>query len=487
MGSERLIESSRVSIGSEEGSLRLRIGPIVERAEAIADQVSRELPAHQGLAAAARGVARVAREARHVSQRLQRLLGFHRLPALFLLVALISLVVVIYRQFIHVSKISIAVSSRDAVGLRAHLNGRVQFKIVETPGSSASFDLLQCGKADVAFIQGGIPFAASGEPTPWLVRRIAGSELILFFLRERRSRSSIQRILTSTRDQGSHTLCQTFLACWGLNGHVTFTHDWRQLTEDEGAEIPGDIDAIFVVKDPLNPSLTGIPDRLRRTGFHLASPDIGAYALRLDYLKDAQIRPGFLDPAKMLPDKAVLTYSVATYLLANPHLRPRELAAVGQLAKQATDDYDFGGFDPTVSETSEILQGLEAAMGILVYIGLAFLALLGLDAYFYQRRFNELNSLVSLISMHQSTKDALHGSREHQARDVAYLRICSDLLGLISVITGYYAQENASLLYNRLLDVVNERAASLKINIQLKILHSSLDLPSLKELGQYPE
>ena len=36
-------------------------------------------------------------------------------------------------------------------------------------------------------------------------------------------------------------------------------------------------------------------------------------------------------------------------------------------------------------------------------------------------------------------------------RTSPYLSICSDLLGLISVISGYYAQENPSLLYGNLL------------------------------------
>ena len=54
-----------------------------------------------------------------------------------------------------------------------------------------------------------------------------------------------------------------------------------------------------------------------------------------------------------------------------------------------------------------MLQGLDSFLSILVYIGLAFLALLGLEAISYRRRFHELNTLISLISMHQSDKDVL--------------------------------------------------------------------------------
>jgi len=154
------------------------------------------------------------------------------------------------------------------------------------------------------------------------------------------------------------------------------------------------------------------------------------------------------------------------------------LAAAKHLLDQTSDVLGSAAFEPTLGTTFEFLQGLEASLGVIVYIGLAFLALLGLDSYFYRRRFNELNSLVSLISLHQSTKDALDGDPWQRAANVQYLRICSDLLSMISVITGYYTQENATLMYNRLLDVIHERAAGLKINIQLKILHAQIDLPS---------
>ena len=58
-----------------------------------------------------------------------------------------------------------------------------------------------------------------------------------------------------------------------------------------------------------------------------------------------------------------------------------------------------------------------------------------------------------------------------------YLSICSDLLGLVSVIGGYYSQENSSLLYSSLLDTIHERSNGMKLNIQSKIMHASIVLP----------
>jgi hypothetical protein len=44
------------------------------------------------------------------------------------------------------------------------------------------------------------------------------------------------------------------------------------------------------------------------------------------------------------------------------------------------------------------------------------------------------------------------------------------------VIGGYYSQENSSLLYSNLLDVIYERADRMKLNIQTKIMHASIAL-----------
>ncbi len=61
--------------------------------------------------------------------------------------------------------------------------------------------------------------------------------------------------------------------------------------------------------------------------------------------------------------------------------------------------------------------------------------------------------------------------------NLLYLATCSDLLGLISVISGYYAQENPSLLYSNLLEIIQRRCDGLKLNIQAKILHAAVPVP----------
>ena len=60
----------------------------------------------------------------------------------------------------------------------------------------------------------------------------------------------------------------------------------------------------------------------------------------------------------------------------------------------------------------------------------------------------------------------------------------STVVGLIAAITGYYTQENSSLLYNRLSDIIHERCDGLKINIQLKILQALIDMPPLDKANE---
>jgi hypothetical protein len=203
----------------------------------------------------------------------------------------------------------------------------------------------------------------------------------------------------------------------------------------------------------------------------------------LDYLRPLEIQPGDLCGEPPVPSQTVDTYSVSTYLVARRDLTPRLLASAAHLLDAEPYTLRDRGFEPTVGEASEVLQGAEAFLGILVYIGLAFLALLGIEVTTYRRRFHELNTLISLISMHQSEKDVLGLTDPDQRREnLLYLTICSDLLGLISVISGYYTQENSSLLYSNLLEIIHHRCSGLKLNIQTKILHAQIIVGGAAEM-----
>ena len=455
--------------------LRLEIDPVIQRAEHLAEHVERELPAHSGIIRAAQGVAQAAHEAKRVARALRRPWGLHRLPALFLAVALLLFGGWVYWNFLHVATLTIALPEEDAIQLRERTarSGRVRFQKRTTEGSREGAQLLLEGKVDLAFVQGGIPIA---EDLPRLQN--PRSEVVLYFVRNGIDHPvQVRKILTSAEGQGSHSVTQVFADLWKIADHVQFVYDWRKFSADPAYVIPADVDAVFVIKDLAEHQALNAAERLVAAGFRLASPDLGAHALALDYLQPTEIPRGYLSQDPPIPEQPVATYSVATYLVARRDLTPRRLAAAAHLLDKDANTLTQRGFEPTVGEAAEVLQGLDSFLSILVYIGLAFLALLGLEAVSYRRRFHELNTLISLISMHQSEKDVLGLTNDTRRREnLLYLSICSDLLGLISVIGGYYSQENSSLLYSSLLDTIHERSHGMKLNIQSKIMHASISL-----------
>ena len=467
--------TSKPSTETTHAPLKLEIDPVISTASAIARDIANKLPDHPGLQRTSREVAEAAVEAKLVSERLRQRFGWHRAPAIFLFLALSVLGLWIYWQYFHAAKLAVAVSVRDAVQLKQQLGRRVRIVPKETVGSSDSISLLKSGDADTAFIQGGVDF-----PDNFPRIQLSQSEVVLFYTRSHvQGLEEIRKILTSSENQGSHSLAKTFATTWGIHNQVAYVHDWRTLTDDANYVIAEDIDAVFVVKDPMSLKLQGITKRLADQGFSLQAPDIGAMSLRLEYLEEQIIRAGFLDPVAHLPKADVASYSVATYLVARAGLTHHQLGAAKTLIREpnAFPEAGAAGF----AEANEVAQGVEALLGIGVYIGLAFLALLGLDIVAYRKRFNELNTLVSLISIHQSSKDVVERQPEVRREHIAYLGYCSDLLGIVAVITGYYAQENSSLLYNRLVEIINDRCNGLKINIQLKILHSMIPMLDASE------
>ncbi|MCA9105887.1 MAG: hypothetical protein KDA83_10700 [Planctomycetales bacterium] len=456
-------------------AMRLRIEPVARRAVDIQQAVDRDLPNHQGLKRAAAGVAEAALEAERISSQLNRPWSLHRLPVWFLLFSLIVFGLWAYYEFFHVTTLRVGVPDRDAVALRRTLlNGgsNVKVRTVEVAGSSDSVEKLLTGDIDVGFIQGGVPI-----PDHLQRLELPRGEWMLIMTRGGKGIAQVRQVLTSTRNQGSHSVAVAFFDVLGTAKDVTYVHDWKSLTEDpESYEIPADVDCVFVVKDLSDlPTLQAI-DALEQAGFRLASSQLGARGQRLEFLKPTTMQVGYLRPDPPLPPAPLESAQVSTYIVAREGLTPKLLAATGHLLDAHGPSISESSFELDVTTTSEVLQGAEAVLSILVYIGLAFLTLLGLEVMTYRRRFNALNTLVSLISMHQSNKDVL-GIRDKQElqNNLLYLSTCSDLLGLVGVIAGYYAQENGSLLYNGLLSVVGERADALRLNIQIKIMHASIE------------
>lgn len=453
---------------------RLRIGPVIQNAEGVQKRIERELPSHPGLFNLAGGVVSSARDAERVAKDLRRVFGVHRLPAAFLGLALLLLAAWIYIQFFHTTTLRIAVADRDFQALKSQISNdkRLQFREETVSGSGEAVSTIMEKKYDLGFVQGGIeiPSVLPRLETPY-------PEVILWFVRpENHELSRVRKVLTSVNGSGSHVVAQSFIKAWKLENQVQYVHEWKRLTDEAGYAVPDDVDAVFVVKDPADPKTLDAVERLAQSGFLLAPIDIGVRATRLDYLTPHSVPAGFLNSVPLIPNESVATYQVKTYLVAREDMTPVMLARASHLLDGQTRSMTAGQYEPNLDSASELFQGVDAFLGIIINLILAFLALTGLEMMAYRKRFHELNSLISLISVHQSSKDVLGVTDPAVRRDhLLYLSLCSDLLGLVSMIGGYYSQENSSLLFSGLPEIIHQRCDGLKINIQLKILHATID------------
>jgi len=461
--------------------IRLEITPIVTQSEMLHERIRTELPNHPGLARLAWATARAAEEAARISSSLRRPWGWHRLPALFLGVALILLLWWCYSEFWRSTTLTVALPDRDAHRLREQIvaDRRVKFRLRTVSDSLESVREVDSGAVDLGYVQGGVDL-------PGDLPRVAAPdpEVILWFVRRNRSLDQVRVILTSTADAGSHIVARHVFHTWWPGRDLRYLHDWRRITEDDEFEIPNEADAVFVVKDPEDEKTLKAVSRLDAAGFQLTALELGARERRLEYLVPTRLPPGYLQALPPVPSAPTSTYHVTTWLVGRRGLSTARLHTAGELLHPTTPVLKTDGLTEGLSDASELLQGIEAFLGILINIGLAFLALLGWEMLAYRRQFHDLNSLISLISVHQSNKDVLGVTDPQTVREnLAYLSYCSDLLGLISMIAGYSTQENSSLMFNNLPEIIHSRCDGLKINIQLKILHATIPV-QLPEMFQ---
>jgi hypothetical protein len=112
---------------------------------------------------------------------------------------------------------------------------------------------------------------------------------------------------------------------------------------------------------------------------------------------------------------------------------------------------------PTFSSVAEFLQGSEAAINEVVFLGIAVVFFLTLENRLKRRQalkaIHVLRSMAHIIDMHQLTKDpeqvtgpmppgAPGGKRPLSPADlIRYLDYCSDLLALLSKIAALYVQQ----------------------------------------------
>ncbi len=145
--------------------------------------------------------------------------------------------------------------------------------------------------------------------------------------------------------------------------------------------------------------------------------------------------------------------------LARPHLPLRALAGIGIVTIIAIVISVAMNVkvQMTFSSIGEFLQGLDAAINEVVFIGIAAFFFVTLETRLKRRRaldaIRELRALAHIIDMHQLTKDPERITGlpavdtgtirrpQNPAELIRYLDNCSDLLALISKISALYVQD----------------------------------------------
>lgn len=144
--------------------------------------------------------------------------------------------------------------------------------------------------------------------------------------------------------------------------------------------------------------------------------------------------------------------------LAKPHLALRSLAGVGIAAILLIVVGVVRSIGPqlTASSVADFLQGLDAAVNEMVFIGVAVFFFMTIETRIKRRRalkaIHELRSIAHIIDMHQITKDpdrlaanargdtTVAKRPQNPAELIRYLDSCTDMLALISKIAALYVQ-----------------------------------------------
>ena len=145
--------------------------------------------------------------------------------------------------------------------------------------------------------------------------------------------------------------------------------------------------------------------------------------------------------------------------LRQPHVPLRFLAGLGILLVITIVVGTLASvkFQPTFSSIAEFLQGSEAAINEVVFLGIAIVFLVTMETRLKRRRalkaVHVLRSIAHIIDMHQLTKDpervavpaprptAGAKRRLTPSELVRYLDYCSDLLAIISKVAALYVQK----------------------------------------------
>ena len=444
-------------------SEHLIIDEIVSRAESMAQQIGETLPGSPKLKITAEAIVQAATTARKKVQQWKGPLSLSRIRFYVLLAAVAWMAGWIYLNHFQSRSITVASPTPDSHLLRARArrSGSKHLRFVECKGSAEGLEQLRQGRADFTVVQGGVD-VPTGHPVVGIVRR----EHVLWFPGpDFPPADGAPRVITLNAGQGSHVLGKIFFEQWGF-AEVEWIHEWAEFSTRDDVKVP-EADGVFVVVEPADPAVRRGIRKVVRAGFRLQDAVLGAYERHLPYLHRIPVETGYYharDP--IVPTGEVATYAVDNHLVAAPSTtdwQRSEAASIFQMEGEEVSVFHT----PGTSIVSDLAALAEGTVNVVVILA----ALFGAEILLHRRSVQDLNNLTSRISLLQSDKDLAMLDDPVKAREhMRYLDFCCDLLGLLSTLAGYYAQENAALLFNGVTGTIHSRTNELKINIQLKLL-----------------
>ncbi|MCR4318574.1 MAG: hypothetical protein NUW37_19705 [Planctomycetes bacterium] len=458
-------------VSDEPQITQLKIEPLIEKAERLHRSALKELSAHPGILNTLADLVSVTKRVKIFSQKQRRFFSLHRMPLYFGVLALIFVAYYVYATYVEIATITIARSARDTDDVERLFAsqsdiGPDNVRTFEVAGTSEGIRMLVEGKAELAFAQGGIDVPPSCEVIGQL-----GTEYVLFLARGdpgsdfSKLQGSI-RILTSYEDQGSHAVAKKFFQRYE-SVNVTFEHDWPDRIKAKDFNIEPSIYGIFVVKDLRDHEVREFLKELHKQGFRMRPTDFGILRNTEPWLGVETLTAGAIVPGIPIPEADLEISTVATNLISGPKITPAQHDLVAGLF----DHSSVSSQNPLANNTWEFFQGLEALMMFIIELGIGVVALVGVEVLIFRKRFHQLSTLVSIIGTHQARKDVAVARDKGEIHEkIAYLEHCSDALGIIDSLAGFYVQCNPALVFDAGFQMLHQRIGSLKLNIQIKIL-----------------
>lgn len=216
---------------------------------------------------------------------------------------------------------------------------KIELEILETSGSAQNLELLQSGKADVAFIQGGV---GKSEDYPELegLASLYQEPLIIFVRKglqvDRITDLRGKKIAAGAEGSGTRKIVEQLLA--DNNMTVPANIEVLPLGGEEGAEAmrSGGVDALFLV---IRASAPIVAELYHDPAIDLVSLARAESYTRLHkYLSHIVLLEGVLDMAENLPDRDYHLIAPAATLVAGPEMHPAHVDLLMQIVTKVHNE-----------------------------------------------------------------------------------------------------------------------------------------------------